>query len=156
MLERERYEAWLKASQGYFAQTLRAYESNPIWTDDPKNTPFRDGPSMTLHPGYAGKEGAASAAAVADFVVVNMVAEAATGQIQPAGRCRTGRGAGTAVLQDLNLLGSASGAAARYPADAAATSGAPPSTPSPLAGEGGERGNVARTTESVVTAHQVW
>jgi multiple sugar transport system substrate-binding protein len=83
MLERDRYAAWLKASQGYFAQTLRAYESDPIWTDDPKNTPFRDGPSMTLHPGYAGKEGVASAAAVADFVVVNMVAEAATGQQSP-------------------------------------------------------------------------
>ena len=38
---------------------------------------------MTLHPGYAGKEGVASAAAVADFVVVNMVAEAATGQASP-------------------------------------------------------------------------
>jgi multiple sugar transport system substrate-binding protein len=83
MLERERYGAWLKAAQGYFAQTLRAYESDPIWTADPKNAPFRDGPSMTLHPGYAGKEGAASAAAVADFVVVNMVAEAATGQLSP-------------------------------------------------------------------------
>jgi multiple sugar transport system substrate-binding protein len=83
MLERDRYEAWLKASQGYFAQTLRAYESDPIWTSDPKSMPFRDGPSMTLHPGYAGKEGVASAAAVADFVVVNMVAEAATGQVSP-------------------------------------------------------------------------
>jgi len=36
-----------------------------------------------LHPGYAGKEGVASAASVADFVVVNMVAEAATGQSSP-------------------------------------------------------------------------
>jgi multiple sugar transport system substrate-binding protein len=83
MLEREQYAAWLKASQGYFAQTLRAYESEPVWTEDPKNTPFRDGPSMTLHPGYAGKEGQASAAAVADFIVVNMVAEAVTGQSSP-------------------------------------------------------------------------
>jgi len=83
MLEAEQYAAWLKAAQGYFAQTLRAYESDPIWTEDPKRTPFRDGPSMTLHPGYAGKEGAASAAAVADFIVVNMVAEAATGQVTP-------------------------------------------------------------------------
>jgi len=83
MLERDRYEVWLKAAQGYFAQTLRAYESDPIWTDDPKNTPFRDGPSMTLHPGYAGKEGVASASAVADFVVVNMVAEAATREVTP-------------------------------------------------------------------------
>ncbi len=38
---------------------------------------------MTLHPGYAGKEGVASAACVADFIVVNMVAEAATGQLSP-------------------------------------------------------------------------
>jgi multiple sugar transport system substrate-binding protein len=38
---------------------------------------------MTLHPGYAGKEGQASAACQADFVVVNMVAEAATGQATP-------------------------------------------------------------------------
>ena len=83
MLERDRYEVWLKAAQGYFAQTLRAYEADPIWTEDPKNTPFRDGPSMTLHPGYAGKEGVASASAVADFVVVNMVAEAATGEVTP-------------------------------------------------------------------------
>jgi multiple sugar transport system substrate-binding protein len=83
MLEREQYGAWMRAAQGYFAQTLRAYESEPIWTDDPKNTPFRDGPSMTLHPGHAGKEGAASAAAVADFIVVNMVAEAATGRSSP-------------------------------------------------------------------------
>jgi multiple sugar transport system substrate-binding protein len=80
MLERDQYAAWLRAAQGYFAQTLRAYESDPLWTQDPRNTPFRDGPAMTLHPGYAGKEGVASAAAVADFVVVNMVAEAATGR----------------------------------------------------------------------------
>jgi multiple sugar transport system substrate-binding protein len=38
---------------------------------------------MTLHPGYAGKEGQASAACVSDFIVVNMVAEAATGQTTP-------------------------------------------------------------------------
>jgi len=83
MLERQQYEAWQRASLGYFAQTLRAYESDPIWTEDPKRTPFRDGPSMTLHPGYAGKEGVASAACLADFILVNMVAEAATGQLSP-------------------------------------------------------------------------
>jgi multiple sugar transport system substrate-binding protein len=83
MLERDQYEAWEKASLGYFAQSLRAHESDPIWSEDPKYAPFREGPSMTLHPGYAGKEGAASAACVADFILVNMVAEAATGQLSP-------------------------------------------------------------------------
>ena len=83
MLEREQYESWQRASLGYFAQSLRSHEGDPIWTEDRKYAPFRDGPSMTLHPGYAGKEGASSAACVADFIVVNMVAEAATGQMNP-------------------------------------------------------------------------
>jgi multiple sugar transport system substrate-binding protein len=83
MLEREQYEAWERASLGYFAQPLRAYESDPLWSEDPQYAPFREGPSMTLHPGYAGKEGVASAACIADFIVVNMVAEAATGQLSP-------------------------------------------------------------------------
>jgi multiple sugar transport system substrate-binding protein len=83
MLEREQYEPWQKASLAYFAQSLRAYESNPMWKDDPKYAPFRDGPSMTLHPGYAGKEGVPSAGCLADFIVVNMVAQAATGQVSP-------------------------------------------------------------------------
>ena len=83
MLERDQYEPWQRASLGYFAQTLRAHENDPIWSEDPKYAPFREGPAMTLHPGYAGKEGIASAASVADFVVVNMVAEAATGQLSP-------------------------------------------------------------------------
>ena len=45
MLEREQYEAWQRASLGYFAQSLRSHESDPIWTEDPKYTPFRDGPA---------------------------------------------------------------------------------------------------------------
>ncbi len=83
MLEREQYEAWQKASLGYFSQSLRAYESNPIWVDDPKHTPFRDGPNLSLHIGYAGRIGAASAASLADFIIVNMVAEVASGQSTP-------------------------------------------------------------------------
>jgi len=83
MLERTQYERWQRASLAYFAQSLRAYESDPIWSEDPKYAPFRDGPGMTLHPGYAGREGAASAACLADFIVVNMVAEAATGASSP-------------------------------------------------------------------------
>jgi hypothetical protein len=53
---------------------------------------------MTLAPGYADKEGAASVACVADFIVVNMVAEAATGKASPQAAARGrrgGRGGGT-------------------------------------------------------------
>ena len=83
MFEREQYEAWEKASSGYVCQTLRSYESNPVWTSDPKLMPFRDGGALSLYLGYPGKVGAASAGCAADFIVVNMVAEAASGQATP-------------------------------------------------------------------------
>lgn len=80
MLEREQYEAWQQASLGYMCQTLRAYESNPIWTSDPKITPFRDGPRLTQYSAYPGKMGPASAAVAADLVIPQMFAEAVSGQ----------------------------------------------------------------------------
>jgi multiple sugar transport system substrate-binding protein len=79
MLEKDQYEAWQKASIGYVQQPLKAYRSNPVWTADPKHTPFRDIPERTLDDGYAGTLGAASAGLMADYVMVNMVAEAASG-----------------------------------------------------------------------------
>jgi multiple sugar transport system substrate-binding protein len=83
LFERDQYEAWEKASSGYVCQTLRSYESNPIWTADPKITPFREGGALSLYSGYPGKVGPASAACLADFIIVNMVAEAASGQSTP-------------------------------------------------------------------------
>jgi len=80
MLEREQYEAWQQASLGYMCQTLRAYESNPIWTSDPKITPFRDGPRLTQYSAYPGKVGPASAALAADLIIPQMFAEAASGR----------------------------------------------------------------------------
>jgi multiple sugar transport system substrate-binding protein len=83
MMEREQYEPWQQASIGYVTQPLKAYESNPIWTVDPKHTPYRDLMKNMLPNGYAGEMGYASAATMADFVMVNMVAEAASGSKTP-------------------------------------------------------------------------
>jgi len=83
MMEKDQYEAWQKASIGYVQQTLKAYRSNPVWTVDPKHTPFRDIAERTLDDGYAGQLGAASAGVMADYVMVNMVAEAASGSVTP-------------------------------------------------------------------------
>jgi multiple sugar transport system substrate-binding protein len=80
MMEKEQYEPWQQAAIGYVTQPLRAYESNPIWTVDPKHTPYRDAMKVMLWNGYSGKMGFASAACMADFIVVDMVAEAASGQ----------------------------------------------------------------------------
>ena len=83
MMEKEQYEPWQKASIGYVTHPLKAYESNPIWTEDPKHTPYRDCMKIMLPNGYSGKMGYASAQCMADFIVVNMVAEAASGQRSP-------------------------------------------------------------------------
>lgn len=83
MYEREQFEPWQQAAIGYVTQALAAYEENPIWTEDPKHTPYRDTVKNMLWNGYAGDLGYASAAAMADYIVVNMFADAASGQRSP-------------------------------------------------------------------------
>jgi multiple sugar transport system substrate-binding protein len=83
MMEKEQYVPWQEASIGYVCQPLAAYESSPFWTADPKNTPYRDCMKNMTTNGYAGTLGYASAAAQADFIVPNMVAEAASGAKTP-------------------------------------------------------------------------
>ncbi len=83
MWEREQYEPWQQAAIGYITQPLRAYEASPVWTADPKHAPFRNATSAMLYHGHAGQLGYASAAAMADYIIVNMVAEVASGARTP-------------------------------------------------------------------------
>lgn len=84
MMEEEQYGPWMQASIGYTCQPLKAYEKNPIWTVDPKHTPYRNAMAVMRPTGFSGKMGTASAATMADFVMLDMVAEAASGQKTPA------------------------------------------------------------------------
>src|SRR5438270_7465 len=68
MWEGEQYMPWQQASNGYVSQPLVAFEKNPIWTADPKNTPFRDATKKMRYNGYAGTLGYASAAVIGDFI----------------------------------------------------------------------------------------
>jgi multiple sugar transport system substrate-binding protein len=83
MMEREQYVPWQEASIGYVCHPLAGYESSPFWTADAKNTPYRDCMKDMRPNSYAGSMGYASAAAVADFIIPNMVAEAASGSKTP-------------------------------------------------------------------------
>jgi len=83
MMEAEQFDDWLKGGGGYVSHPLRYYEKNPIWTSDPKNTPYRDSTKNLRPAGWAGKLGYASAGALGDFIVPNMVAEAASGSKSP-------------------------------------------------------------------------
>jgi len=83
MMEKEQFEAWLTGAGGYISPPLAEYAKAPIWTSDPKHTPYRDALKNLRPTGYAGRLGYASAGAAADFVVVNMVAEAVSGSKTP-------------------------------------------------------------------------
>ena len=83
MMEQEQFDPWLVGAGGYIAQPLAAYEKTSVWTADPKHTPYRDAVKNMRPAGYAGKLGYASAGAGADFIVTNMVAEAASGSKTP-------------------------------------------------------------------------
>jgi len=83
MMEWEQFDPWLSGAGGYIAHPLDAYSKSAVWTIDPKHTPYRDCVKNLRPSGYAGKLGYASAGAGADFIVANMVAEAASGSKTP-------------------------------------------------------------------------
>jgi multiple sugar transport system substrate-binding protein len=84
MWEKEQYAPWQKAAIGYITHPLKAYDQNDVWGSDPKNLPYRDSVRNMLWHSYAGPLGYASAGVMADYVMVNMVAAAASGQKSPA------------------------------------------------------------------------
>jgi multiple sugar transport system substrate-binding protein len=83
MLDKPQMDAWIAGSSAYCCPPLRGLIDNPIWNADPVHTPYKRA-SETLQPnGHAGPLGYASAAVMADYIMVDMVAEAASGQQSP-------------------------------------------------------------------------
>jgi multiple sugar transport system substrate-binding protein len=80
MLEADQFNQWLVASQGYLTHCLNAYDKNPVWTSDPKNTIFGEAGKRTLTAGGLGSVGEKAASAIADFVVLDMFASFCTGR----------------------------------------------------------------------------
>jgi multiple sugar transport system substrate-binding protein len=83
MYEQPQMDAWITGASAYCCQPLKAFASNPVWTADKNHAPYARA-SDTLRPnGFAGPLGYASAAVMADYVLVDMFAEGATGQRTP-------------------------------------------------------------------------
>lgn len=79
-LEKENYDKWLIGSVAYLTHPLNAYDSNPVWTSDPKLTVARDVAKRTLTAGGLGSVGEKAASALADFLVLDMFASVCTGR----------------------------------------------------------------------------
>ena len=80
MLEAPQFDPWIEAAQGYLSHFLLAYDKNPIWTADPKTTPYRDVAKRARTPAGLGTLGENAAAAIADFILVDMYANYCTGR----------------------------------------------------------------------------
>jgi multiple sugar transport system substrate-binding protein len=80
MMEAENLDPWVTKSVGYLTPGLTAYEKNPVWTSDPKLTVCRDVAKRTLTAGHLGSVGEKAAAALADFIVLDMFANVCTGR----------------------------------------------------------------------------
>ena len=80
VLEAENYNKWLEAAVAYLTHPLNAYDSNPVWSTDPKLSMLKDVSRRTLTAGGLGSVGEKAAAALADSVMMDMVASVCTGQ----------------------------------------------------------------------------
>ena len=87
MFEEPQYAAWESGTWGYVTQTLQSYYNLPAWQKDPRITPYRDCVKRMLWNGYEGPLGPASAAAMSEYVIVDMFADV----------CVSGRSAKSAV-----------------------------------------------------------
>jgi multiple sugar transport system substrate-binding protein len=83
MMEAEQYDPWLQANLGYWSQPLVAYNNSATWNADPKVSIFKGVMDTGFYAGYKGPISEASAAANADYVMVQMCASVASGQATP-------------------------------------------------------------------------
>jgi multiple sugar transport system substrate-binding protein len=83
MFEKPQYGEWESGTWGYVTQTLKAYYDLPSWLKDPRITPYRDCMGRMLWNGYQGPLGPASAAAMSEYVIVDMFADVCVGGRSP-------------------------------------------------------------------------
>ncbi|WP_207541038.1 ABC transporter substrate-binding protein [Sabulicella rubraurantiaca] len=83
LLESEQYDPWLQANLGYWAQPLNAYNDSAVWKSDEKVEIFRNTMDTEFYNGYRGPITEGTAAANADYVMVQMCAAVASGQSTP-------------------------------------------------------------------------
>jgi multiple sugar transport system substrate-binding protein len=89
IMEADQYDRWLYASQGNLSHTLNSYDANPLWTEDPKRTVFRDAAKRSLTIGGLGSVGEKAANALSAFVLVDMFASYCIGREDAKGAIRT-------------------------------------------------------------------
>lgn len=78
LMDAKNYEPWLDSAVAYLTHPLNAYDKAAVWGSDPKLTLVRDVAKRTLTAGGRGSVGERAASALADFVMLDMVASVCT------------------------------------------------------------------------------
>jgi multiple sugar transport system substrate-binding protein len=83
MMEAENYEPWLEGAVAYLSHSYKAGDDFAFWNKDPKLEPAKPAAWRTLTAGGKGSVGEKAASALADFVVLSMIANACSGRSTP-------------------------------------------------------------------------
>jgi multiple sugar transport system substrate-binding protein len=80
MLEKPNFDPWLSGAKGYLTHCLNAYDNSPVWKEDRKREVFSQSSKRSLPASGLGNPGERAAAAIADFLVVDMFANVCLGR----------------------------------------------------------------------------
>jgi multiple sugar transport system substrate-binding protein len=83
MLDSSQYGQWIASSRAYITHTLKSHEKNPVWFSDPEYKVFSKATERMLWTGYEGQLGKASAACLADAIVLKMFTQVASKEKTP-------------------------------------------------------------------------
>ncbi|MEM1384401.1 MAG: ABC transporter substrate-binding protein [Pseudomonadota bacterium] len=84
MMEAENYQPWLEGAVAYLSHSYAAGDDFAFWGNDPKLAAAKPAAYRTLTAGGKGSVGEKAASALADFVVLSMIANACSGRATPA------------------------------------------------------------------------
>ncbi len=90
LMDEERLTKYLRRSQVYHAAALKVYMKDPMWDMFPALKPYRDHLLEGQHVGWKGPADARAARVVQDYVLIDMLANVATGKMSAEGSLKWG------------------------------------------------------------------
>ncbi len=88
MMAVENYEPWLEGAVAYLSHPFTAGDDFAFWNADPKLAPAKPAAFRTRTAGHLGSVGENAAAALADFIVLDMIANVCSGRESVEGAMR--------------------------------------------------------------------
>ncbi len=83
MMDEDQLTKYLRRSQAYHAAALKVYMKDPMWDMFPALKPYRDHLLEGRHLGWKGPADAGAAEVVQSYVLIDMLANVATGKMSP-------------------------------------------------------------------------